>query len=181
MIHARMPPHSAFSFSGSATSRSAPGIRAALLQCLWRLRRLRCADTKSTFIVLACLLNAIFTHYLPAGPVKVANGGHLSGTKKQVAGYDKNSWLLPWFENRRKELANRPLIRDQAFGDALDPNKLERLGRYEVHLDRKLERMLTMLLRQGPAAYYRRELIRLAKRSFMGRSLVGGPCSSFWL
>jgi hypothetical protein len=55
--------------------------------------------------------------------------------------------VLPWFENRRKELANRPLIRDQAFGDALDPNKLERLGRYEVHLDRKLERMLTMLLR----------------------------------
>ena len=37
--------------------------RAALLQYLWRLRRLRCADTKSTFIVLACLLNAIFTHY----------------------------------------------------------------------------------------------------------------------
>jgi hypothetical protein len=30
---------------------------------------------------------------------------------------------------------------------ALDPNKLERLGRYEVHLDRKLERMLSMLLR----------------------------------
>ena len=54
--------------------------------------------------------------------------------------------VLPWFENRRKELANRPLIREQAFGDALDPNKLERLGRYEVHLDRKLERMLTMLL-----------------------------------
>jgi hypothetical protein len=33
------------------------------------------------------------------------------------------------------------------IGDALDSNKLERLGRYEVHLDRKLERMLTMLLR----------------------------------
>ena len=57
------------------------------------------------------------------------------------------SKVLPWFENRQKELANRPLIREQAFGDALDPNKLERLGRYEVHLDRKLERMLTMLLR----------------------------------
>jgi hypothetical protein len=55
--------------------------------------------------------------------------------------------VLPWFENRRKEIANRPLIREQAFGDALDPNKLEQLGRYEVHLDRKLERMLTMLLR----------------------------------
>ena len=48
---------------------------------------------------------------------------------------------------RKKELANRPLIREQAFGEALDPDKLERLGRYEVHLDRKLERMLAMLLR----------------------------------
>jgi hypothetical protein len=55
--------------------------------------------------------------------------------------------VLPWFENRKKELANRPLIRDQAFGEALNPDKLERLGRYEVHLDRKLERMLAMLLR----------------------------------
>jgi hypothetical protein len=55
--------------------------------------------------------------------------------------------VLPWFENRRKELANRPLIREQAFGEALDVDKLERLGRYEVHLDRKLERMLAMLLR----------------------------------
>ena len=55
--------------------------------------------------------------------------------------------VFPWFENRKKELANRPLIREQAFGEALDPDKLERLGRYEVHLDRKLERMLAMLLR----------------------------------
>jgi hypothetical protein len=55
--------------------------------------------------------------------------------------------VLPWFEARRKELANRPLIREQAFGEALDPDKLERLGRYEIHLDRKLERMLSMLLR----------------------------------
>jgi hypothetical protein len=30
---------------------------------------------------------------------------------------------------------------------ALHPDKLERLGRYEVDLDRKLETMLTMLLR----------------------------------
>ena len=55
--------------------------------------------------------------------------------------------VLPWFEARKKELANRPLIREQAFGESLDPDKLERLGRYEVHLDRKLERMLAMLLR----------------------------------
>jgi hypothetical protein len=55
--------------------------------------------------------------------------------------------LGPWYAQRRKELENRPLIRAQAFGEAFDIRKLERLGRYEVHLDRKLERILTMLLR----------------------------------
>ena len=55
--------------------------------------------------------------------------------------------VLPWFENRKKELAHRPLIREQAFGEAFDPAKLEQLGRYEVHLDRKLERTLSMLFR----------------------------------
>ena len=55
--------------------------------------------------------------------------------------------VLPWFETRRKELDNRPLIREQAFGESLDPDKLERLARYEVHLDRKLERTLAMLFR----------------------------------
>lgn len=55
--------------------------------------------------------------------------------------------VLPWFENRRREIASRPLIREQAFGESLDPDKLERLARYEVHLDRKLERVLTMLVR----------------------------------
>jgi len=44
--------------------------------------------------------------------------------------------VLPWFQTRKKELANRPLIREQAYGEALDPDKLERLGRYEVYLDR---------------------------------------------
>ena len=55
--------------------------------------------------------------------------------------------VLPWFERRRQELSNRSLIREQAFGEALEADKLERLGRYEVHLDRKLERTLSMLLR----------------------------------
>jgi hypothetical protein len=54
---------------------------------------------------------------------------------------------LPWLAARQRELATRPLVREQAFGETLNPDKLERLGRYEVHLDRKLERMLSMLLR----------------------------------
>jgi hypothetical protein len=42
---------------------------------------------------------------------------------------------------------NRHLIRAQLIGEALDCTRLEQLGRYEVHLDRKLERTLAMLLR----------------------------------
>ncbi len=39
------------------------------------------------------------------------------------------------------------MVREQAFGEAFDRDKLEWLGRYEVHLDRKLERTLAMLIR----------------------------------
>ena len=55
--------------------------------------------------------------------------------------------ICPWYETRRKELENRPLIHAQAFGEALDPDRLRGLARYEVHLDRKLERTLAMLIR----------------------------------
>ena len=55
--------------------------------------------------------------------------------------------ILPWYEKRRQELDHRPLVRAQAFGEAVDPGRLERLARYEVHLDRKLERTLAMLLK----------------------------------
>ena len=57
------------------------------------------------------------------------------------------SEVSSWYESRRKELANLPLIQSQAFGEALDPHRLDKLARYEAHLDRKLERMLTMLVR----------------------------------
>jgi hypothetical protein len=81
------------------------------------------------------------------------NGDELNGNEEpataDVAGLRRflEGDVLPWFETRSKELANRPLICEQAFGESLDPDKLERLGRYEVHLDRKLERTLAMLLR----------------------------------
>lgn len=54
---------------------------------------------------------------------------------------------LPWLESRVTELENRPLIREQAFGASLNPEAMEKLARYEVHLDRKLEKSLGMLYR----------------------------------
>lgn len=38
-------------------------------------------------------------------------------------------------------------IREQAFGDAFMPEQMEKIARYETHLDRKLERMLAMLMK----------------------------------
>ena len=55
--------------------------------------------------------------------------------------------IQPWYNTHRKELENRQLIRDQAYGESFDPDKLVRLARYETHLDRKLERILGMLIR----------------------------------
>lgn len=55
--------------------------------------------------------------------------------------------VTDWYDTRRKELENRPLIRVQAFAEAFDPDRLDRLARYETHLDRKLERTLAMLLK----------------------------------
>jgi hypothetical protein len=55
--------------------------------------------------------------------------------------------VCPWLVERRLALENRPSIRAQAFGEALDPDRLDKLARYEGHLDRKLERVLGMLLK----------------------------------
>lgn len=55
--------------------------------------------------------------------------------------------VCPWLAERRRQLKNRPLLRSQAHGEALDPDRLVSLARYEVHLDRKFERTLSMLIR----------------------------------
>lgn len=55
--------------------------------------------------------------------------------------------LIAELTKRKVLLEHRDLIRRYAFGNAFDPARLERLARYEVSLDRKLERMLSMLIK----------------------------------
>jgi hypothetical protein len=49
----------------------------------------------------------------------------------------------------KKRAARRSLLSfiEQAFGEAVEPQRLDRLARYEVHLDRKFERTVAMLLK----------------------------------
>ena len=55
--------------------------------------------------------------------------------------------VVEWLRERQIEIANRDHIRNQAFGEALDVGATERLARYEVHLDRKLEKTLALLIK----------------------------------
>ncbi len=53
----------------------------------------------------------------------------------------------PYLEQRLGTLNHLDAIREQAFGEAFIPHRLQNLARYETHLDRKLERMLAMLVK----------------------------------
>jgi hypothetical protein len=55
--------------------------------------------------------------------------------------------VRPWYNGKREEVGRRSLLLSQALGEAVGPHHLEDVARYEVHLDRKLERVLGMLLK----------------------------------
>ena len=60
-----------------------------------------------------------------------------------------------WYQTTRQQIASRPAVRRQAFGESLDPHRAAKLQAYDVRLDRQLERTLGMLLRlqdlRGPS------------------------------
>lgn len=63
--------------------------------------------------------------------------------------------LLDWLKTEAYPFLRRGLaaldsgdaFREQAFGDSFEPDRLEKLARYETHLDRKYERILAILLK----------------------------------
>jgi hypothetical protein len=65
------------------------------------------------------------------------------GSLQQYLEHDVSDWL----QTRRQEIEERLQIRSQALGEALDVERLDKLARYEIHLDRKLGRSLAMLLK----------------------------------
>jgi hypothetical protein len=59
----------------------------------------------------------------------------------------RRQYWTKWYEWPIAELEHRDASRDQALGMAYAADDLDVPTRYEVHLDRKLERTLTMLIR----------------------------------
>jgi hypothetical protein len=54
--------------------------------------------------------------------------------------------VLRDYAKRETHIKSRPVVQAQAFGESFDPDRFETLPRYERHLDRKFERLLSMLL-----------------------------------
>jgi hypothetical protein len=52
-----------------------------------------------------------------------------------------------WYDEPINELEHRAAIQDQALGAAYAAPRWDMVTRYEVHLDRKLERTLALLIR----------------------------------
>jgi hypothetical protein len=55
--------------------------------------------------------------------------------------------LAPVCHQTEKEARHHDAIKAQALGEGLQAHRLEKLNRYETHLDRKFERTLAMLLK----------------------------------
>ena len=58
-----------------------------------------------------------------------------------------NEHLSPLCYAQEKEARHHEAIKNQALGEGLQAYKLEKLSRYETHLDRKFERSLAMLIK----------------------------------
>jgi hypothetical protein len=67
-------------------------------------------------------------------------------TPEGLAGFIRDH-LEPLCMRLEKEARHHEAIKAQTFGEGLQPFRLEKLTRYETHLDRKFERTLAMLLK----------------------------------
>jgi hypothetical protein len=74
------------------------------------------------------------------------DGLHYEPTAPALAAWIRHHWD-EWYGGPIAELEHRDAIREQAIGAAYATQRLEVTARYEVHLDRKLERTLAMLFR----------------------------------
>jgi capsid protein len=75
-----------------------------------------------------------------------ADGLTYTATADALKAWIEHHWS-EWYEQPTAELQYRGAIREQALGVAYAAQDPDVPARYEVHLDRKLERTLAMLIR----------------------------------
>ena len=72
--------------------------------------------------------------------------GETDATAQDLAKYVIDD-LLPFCRQMVIEVQSHEAIKSQTLGEGLQAHRLEKLNRYETHLDRKFERTLAMLLK----------------------------------
>ena len=90
-----------------------------------------------------------------------------------------------WYEKQRQQIASRPPVRRQAFGESLDPHRAARLQAHDIRLDRQLERTLGMLLKlqdlrggQGKPAAGRQTVVRYIFHRVLMIGFITGSAGS---
>ena len=82
---------------------------------------------------------------LRAGWDSYVAAGRFQADAQSLATYIHDA-LEPVFNELEKQFHYRSAIKTQTLGEGLQAHRLEKLSRYETHLDRKFERTLAMLL-----------------------------------
>ena len=77
---------------------------------------------------------------------KCVDDGKYRSTAKALADFIQDA-LEPICLNMEKHARHHEAIKAQALGEGLQAHRLEKLARYETHLDRKFERTLAMLVK----------------------------------
>lgn len=72
--------------------------------------------------------------------------GEVEATPECLAKYIDND-MLPFCRQQVIEVKHHAAVKAQTLGEGLQAHRLEKLNRYETHLDRKFERTLAMLLK----------------------------------
>jgi hypothetical protein len=96
--------------------------------------------------VLATAREDIRSYWLECLEDPPTDGLRYEPTAEALMAWVRRHWS-EWYDQPIAELEHRDAIREQAFGSAYTSQRLEVTARYEVHLDRKLERALAMLIR----------------------------------
>ncbi len=95
---------------------------------------------------LAELRDDTRTYWLECLKKRPDDGLTYAPTAEALSAWIGHHWQ-EWYAGPIAELEHRDAIKEQALGAAYAADDLETTARYEVHLDRKLERMLAMLIR----------------------------------
>jgi hypothetical protein len=133
----------------------------AMTQRAWNI--LQAGGLQAYEYALAALREDTRAYWLECLADPPGDGMACSPTAGALKAWIDRHWK-EWYEDPLVELEHREVIRDQAIGAAYATDKLESPARYEVHLDRKLERTLAMLIRlAGPTTAAGTGLIRSAK------------------